>query len=90
MLMIVTPQTSHLLRIRLKLNTALLSTFRVFVRDILWGHSSTVFHDRLAPLAGSLSPLKWPDIAKSHSVLSTSVLVVFPGGSGSLDLDELG
>ena len=33
---------------------------------------------------------KWPDIAKSHSVLSTSVLVVFPGGSGSLDLDELG
>ena len=78
------------LRIQLKLNTALLSTFRVFVRDILWGHSSTVFHDRLAPLAGSLSPLKWPDIAKSHSVLSTSVLVVFPGGSGSLDLDELG
>ena len=42
------------------------------IRSILWGHSSTVNHIWLAPLRGFLRPLKWPDIAKSHSVLSTS------------------
>ena len=42
------------------------------IRSILWGHSSTVNHFRLAPLRGFLRPLKWTDIVKSHSVSSTS------------------
>ena len=51
--------------------------------DDLWIYSSTMFHVGLAPVGNfKLRPLIWPDIDKSHSVLSSLVLAV-PGGSTS-------